>query len=63
LKAIEYAAAVEKFAWDGSWYRRAFTDEGTPIGSSLNQNAKLIPLLNHGQFSAAREMTNEASVP
>ena len=41
LKAIEYAAAVEKFAWDGSWYRRAFTDEGTPIGSSLNQECQI----------------------
>ena len=26
-------AAVEEFGWDGRWYLRAWTDEGTPLGS------------------------------
>jgi cyclic beta-1,2-glucan synthetase len=29
----EYAAAVEQSAWDGAWYRRAYFDDGTPLGS------------------------------
>ena len=29
-------AAVEAHAWDGAWYRRAFFDDGTPLGSALN---------------------------
>jgi len=28
-----YAAAVERSAWDGAWYRRAYYDDGTPLGS------------------------------
>ncbi len=29
----DYAAAVEHSAWDGAWYRRAFYDDGAPLGS------------------------------
>ena len=34
-------AAVEKNAWDGEWYRRAFDDHGLPIGSSQNRECKI----------------------
>jgi cyclic beta-1,2-glucan synthetase len=27
-------AALERDGWDGAWYRRAFFDDGTPIGSA-----------------------------
>lgn len=27
---------LAKHAWDGAWYRRAWFDDGTPIGSSVN---------------------------
>jgi cyclic beta-1,2-glucan synthetase len=33
-RAKDYAAAVEKSAWDGNWYRRAYYDNGAPLGSS-----------------------------
>ena len=23
---------IEEHAWDGSWYRRAYFDDGTPLG-------------------------------
>ena len=26
--------AIERSAWDGSWYRRAFFDDGTPLGTA-----------------------------
>ena len=32
-RATEYAAAVEQSAWDGAWYRRAYYDDGVPLGS------------------------------
>jgi cyclic beta-1,2-glucan synthetase len=32
-RAKSYAAAVEQVAWDGAWYRRAYYDDGTPLGS------------------------------
>lgn len=28
--------AIESIAWDGNWYKRAFFDDGTPIGSEEN---------------------------
>jgi cyclic beta-1,2-glucan synthetase len=38
-KAVEIAAAAEEFAWDGNWYRRAWYDDGTPIGTSEGEEA------------------------
>ena len=29
-------AALERDGWDGNWYRRAYFDDGTPLGSSAN---------------------------
>ena len=34
-------AAIEENAWDGNWYRRAYFDDGTPLGSSENSECKL----------------------
>lgn len=33
--------ALEKYAWDGKWYRRGFDDEGNPIGTATANNARL----------------------
>jgi cyclic beta-1,2-glucan synthetase len=33
--------AAEQSAWDGRWYRRAFYDDGTPIGSSQNDECRI----------------------
>lgn len=32
---------VEKNAWDGQWYRRAYFDDGTPLGSSNNEECQI----------------------
>jgi cyclic beta-1,2-glucan synthetase len=32
--AANVKAAIEKEAWDGAWYRRAYFDNGTPLGSA-----------------------------
>jgi len=32
-RSKEYATAVEQTAWDGAWYRRAYYDDGSPLGS------------------------------
>lgn len=34
--AQRVAAAIEENGWDGGWYRRAYFDDGTPLGSSEN---------------------------
>ena len=38
-QAERLAAAVEEHGWDGEWYRRAYFDDGTPLGSRENQEA------------------------
>ncbi len=32
---------IEKNAWDGEWYRRAYFDDGTPLGSHLNDECQI----------------------
>ncbi|MCG7854156.1 MAG: protein ndvB, partial [Methanosarcinaceae archaeon] len=32
---------VEEKGWDGDWYLRAFYDDGTPLGSSQNQECQI----------------------
>lgn len=33
--------AIEKNAWDGNWYRRAYFDNGQPLGSVENSECKI----------------------
>ena len=33
--------AIEENAWDGDWYRRAYFDNGTPLGSIQNSECKI----------------------
>jgi cyclic beta-1,2-glucan synthetase len=34
-------ATVLEQAWDGDWYRRAYFDDGTPLGSSQNEECRI----------------------
>jgi cyclic beta-1,2-glucan synthetase len=34
-------AALERDGWDGEWYRRAYFDDGTPLGSALNPECRI----------------------
>ena len=40
-RADRYAAAVEQHGWDGAWYRRAYFDDGTPLGSSKSPECQI----------------------
>ncbi len=33
--------ALEENAWDGDWYRRAYFDDGTPLGSAQNEECRI----------------------
>ncbi|MFL0268601.1 GH36-type glycosyl hydrolase domain-containing protein [Candidatus Clostridium radicumherbarum] len=35
------AVNLEKNAWDGGWYRRAYFDDGTPLGSMENDECQI----------------------
>ncbi len=34
-------ASLEREAWDGDWYRRAFFDDGEPLGSAANEECRI----------------------
>ena len=34
-------ASTEQEAWDGEWYRRAFFDDGTPLGSAASEECRI----------------------
>jgi cellobiose phosphorylase len=40
-EAKKLAANVELNAWDGEWYRRAYFDDGTPLGSHTNEECQI----------------------
>jgi len=33
--------ALDRHGWDGDWYRRAFFDDGTPLGSAVNDECRI----------------------
>jgi cyclic beta-1,2-glucan synthetase len=40
-KASALAKAAEEAAWDGDWYRRAYDDAGTPLGSAASMECRI----------------------
>jgi cyclic beta-1,2-glucan synthetase len=33
--------ALERYGWDGDWYRRAYFDDGTPLGSAMSAECRI----------------------
>jgi cellobiose phosphorylase len=38
---VEIRAAADATAWDGAWYRRAYFDDGSPLGSAGNPECQI----------------------
>ncbi len=41
----ELRQALETAGWDGRWYRRAYYDDGSPLGSASNQECRIDALV------------------
>jgi cyclic beta-1,2-glucan synthetase len=39
--ADNYNEAAERAGWDGAWYRRAYFDDGSPLGSAESDDCKI----------------------
>ncbi len=39
--AAKLQTALEREAWDGDWYRRAFYDDGTPLGTAAGTECRI----------------------
>ncbi|MBK9031669.1 MAG: hypothetical protein IPL61_10120 [Myxococcales bacterium] len=40
-RAEQVRIAIEAEGWDGGWYRRAYFDDGTPLGSATNAECQI----------------------
>ena len=40
-EGVRLRSDIEKHAWDGDWYRRAWFDDGTPLGSAVNAECSI----------------------
>ncbi len=40
-EAMQLKKNIDANAWDGSWYLRAYFDDGTPLGSSKNEECRI----------------------
>ncbi|MBL6751098.1 MAG: cyclic beta 1-2 glucan synthetase [Nevskia sp.] len=40
-QASQLRANLEQHAWDGQWYRRAYFDDGSPLGSAANPECSI----------------------
>src|SRR5581483_11493441 len=40
-EAARLRASLEEHGWDGAWYRRAYFDDGTPLGSAENTECRI----------------------
>ncbi|HEY1380501.1 MAG TPA: hypothetical protein VGF55_27115 [Gemmataceae bacterium] len=41
VRAEALRTALEDHAWDGAWYRRAYFDDGAPLGSAQNDECQI----------------------
>ena len=66
-QASRLQQATEQYGWDGRWYRRAYFDDGQPLGSAQNTECQIDALpqawaVLSGLSEAGRQRTALASV-
>src|SRR6476620_6678191 len=70
--ANNYNEAAERAGWDGAWYRRAYFDDGSPLGSAESDDCKIDSIAQtwsiisrageHAHTQAAMKSLNEQLV-
>ena len=40
-EAAQLRRNIEEHGWDGEWYRRAYFDDGSPLGSASNPECQI----------------------
>jgi cyclic beta-1,2-glucan synthetase len=56
-RADQLRAALEQNAWDGNWYRRAYFDDGQPLGSATNDECQIDSIAQTWAVMAQAEPT------
>ena len=60
LEARALLNAIEQSSWDGQWYLRGFFDNGSPLGSHQNQEARIDSLPQSWAVIAQNAVTDRA---
>jgi cyclic beta-1,2-glucan synthetase len=55
-----WLSGMLELAWDGDWYRRAYFDDGTPLGSVQNEECKLDSLTQSWAVMSGAAMPRHA---
>ena len=58
-EAAQVRQNVEEHGWDGEWYRRAYFDDGSPLGSTSNPECQIDSIAQSSLFSPGRANPNK----
>jgi cyclic beta-1,2-glucan synthetase len=56
-------AALDEAGWDGAWFRRAYYDDGTPLGSAASDECRIDTIAQSWSVLAAEEIPEPGSRP
>ncbi len=57
----ELKIALDENAWDGDWYRRAYFDDGTPLGSTQNAECRIDSIVQSWSVISGGANPNKAA--
>ncbi len=63
IEAGRLRGNIEEHGWDGEWYRRAYFDDGTPLGSKANEECQIDSISQSWSIlsgAGTRDRTNTA---
>jgi cyclic beta-1,2-glucan synthetase len=55
-------AALEEHGWDGGWYRRAYFDDGRPLGSAANEECQIDSIAQSWSVLAGAQRPERAAM-
>jgi cyclic beta-1,2-glucan synthetase len=58
--AKQLSFCIEEHGWDGQWYRRAYFDDGTPLGSASNPECQIDSLPQSWSILAGTNSTDRS---
>ncbi|MCR5881474.1 hypothetical protein LRS03_00765 [Rhizobacter sp. J219] len=59
--ASAWRRALDAEAWDGQWFKRAFFDDGSPLGSQVNREGRIDLIAQAWSVLANRDRSSEPS--
>jgi cyclic beta-1,2-glucan synthetase len=62
-RAAQYERSIEQTSWDGAWYRRAYYDDGTPLGSARSEECQIDSIAQSWSVISRAEPHANGSTP